>query len=145
MIFVAMKLDRTQYIIGANESSWGVLKDLANITRTARDHRLIFYKDPALAAFQALRRHEDAESRTLAETQPELGTDDRLGEARLRAVEAMRSDPTFLGGADEMGLALRVPGWSVNQACYACQGMMGYESPQTWSKNQRVKYIRKWS
>ncbi|KAL6795467.1 hypothetical protein J3E68DRAFT_404343 [Trichoderma sp. SZMC 28012] len=42
-----------------------------------------------------------------------------------------RSDQSTLGGEKEMGIALRPPTCSINQGCYLCQGMMGYQPPKS--------------
>lgn len=144
MLFVAGTFDLSRIVFGANETAWGQLTAVSAITRMARDTRLQHYIPPAMAAFQALRRKE---VEALAELQNDLGgTSDRedlLWSARSRAIEQMRSDDSFLGGENEMGIALRPPTWSINQGCYLCQGMMGYQSPKSWNENQRRKYILK--
>ncbi|KAL6698548.1 hypothetical protein J3F84DRAFT_345506 [Trichoderma pleuroticola] len=145
MIFVAGKPDLSHVVFGANETAWGNLTAVSTITRTARDTRLHHYIPLATEAFEALFQKEMKALAELQNDQP-CGTsnqDDLLWRARASAIEHMRSDDSFLGGEDEMGIALRPPTWSINQGCYLCQGMMGYQSPKSWNENQRKKYILK--
>ncbi|KAM0454228.1 hypothetical protein ACHAPV_008501 [Trichoderma viride] len=144
MLFVAATPDRSRIFFGANETSWGRLTALSAITRMARDTRVQQYIPRAMKAFQALRRKEEEalvelrrnpSTRTLSEK--ELKYRSRLG-----AMERMRLDESFLGGGNEMGIALRPPKWSFNQGCYLCQGMMGYQSPNPpVTEKQRKSYI----
>lgn len=53
-----------------------------------------------------------------------------FGEHSLKAIRQMRSDPSLLGGEDELRIALCMSTWSINQGCYLCQGMMAYQSPK---------------
>ncbi|KAM0261170.1 hypothetical protein ACHAQJ_002432 [Trichoderma viride] len=142
MIFVAgsMDLSGIRTVFGANETAWEDLTAVSAITRTMRDIRLQHYVPSAMKAFETLRRKE---MEALAELQSDSGgtSEDLLWRARSRAIEQMRSDESFLGGENEMGVALRPPTWSINQGCYLCQGMMGYQSPKSWNENQRRKYI----
>ncbi|UKZ96173.1 uncharacterized protein TrAFT101_010973 [Trichoderma asperellum] len=142
MIFIAGTLDLSRLVFGANETAWGDLTAVSAITRKARDIRLRHYITPAMQAFQALHRKE---VEALTELQGNSGGNfdgaELLWRARSRAMEQMRSDDSFLGGENEMGLALRPPSWSINQGCYLCQGMMGYKSPKVWNENQRRRYI----
>ncbi|KAL7936452.1 hypothetical protein V8C35DRAFT_295525, partial [Trichoderma chlorosporum] len=142
MVFVAGSLDLSHIVFGANEPTWGDLTALSAITRAARDARLQHYVPKATAAFRALR---EKEAKALQELQSNSDSasdmKDLLWGARATAIRQIRSDDSFLGGDEEMGIALRPPTWSINQGCYLCQGMMGYKSPKTWNENQRKKYI----
>lgn len=144
MIFVAGSPDLSHIVFGANEAAWGEFTAISSITRMARDTRLQHYIPPAMAAFQALRQKEvEALAGLQNDSSGTSNREDLLWSARSRAIEQMRSDDTFLGGENEMGIALRPPKWSINQGCYLCQGMMGYQSPKSWNENQRRKYILK--
>ncbi|KAL7899012.1 hypothetical protein HDV63DRAFT_78921 [Trichoderma sp. SZMC 28014] len=144
MLFIAATPNRSRIVFGANQTSWGTLTAMSDITRRARDIRLQQYVPRAMRAFQALRRKEEE---ALAELRRNpnmraLSEKELQYRSRLGAIERMRSDASFLGGENELGIALRPPRWEFNQGCYACQGMMGYQSPVPPVKEkQRKKYI----
>ncbi|KAM0447665.1 hypothetical protein ACHAO4_008806 [Trichoderma viride] len=144
MLFVAATPDRSRIFFGANETSWGTLTALSAITRMARDTRVQQYIPRAMKAFQALRRKEEealVELRRNPSTRT-LSDKELKYRSRLGAIERMRLDESFLGGGNEMGIALRPPKWSFNQGCYLCQGMMGYQSPNPpVTEKQRKSYI----
>ncbi|EHK47084.1 hypothetical protein TRIATDRAFT_306808 [Trichoderma atroviride IMI 206040] len=144
MLFVAATPDRSRIVFGANETSWGTLTALSAITRMARDIRVQQYIPRAMKAFRALRRKEEEalvelrrnpSARTLSDKELKY-------RSRLAAIEKMRLDESFLGGGNEIGIALKPPSWKFNQGCYLCQGMMGYQSPNLQvSEKERKSYI----
>lgn len=144
MIFVAATVDHSRIVFGANETSWGALTAVSAITRVARDTRLKHYIPLATKAFQALRREEKKALNELkhSPSTSTLAKKELEYRARLRAIAQMKSDDSFLGGENEIGIALRPPTWAFNRGCYLCQGMMGYKSPKPPStEKQRKSYI----
>ncbi|PON20215.1 hypothetical protein TGAM01_v210899 [Trichoderma gamsii] len=144
MLFVAATEDRSRVVFGANQTSWGGLTAVSAITRKARDIRLQEYIPLALRAFQALRQKEEKELAYLRGHQATraLGEKELKYMSRLAAIGQMRGDDSFLGGENEIGIALQPPKWAFHQPCYVCQGMMGYQSPNPPPlEKQRKSYI----
>lgn len=144
MLFVAATPDRSRIVFGANNTAWGKFTAIAAITRRARDVRLQQYIPRATPAFRALKRKEQEALSELRRSPgaSSLAEKELQYRARSKAIERMRSDSSFLGGQNEIGIALRPPTWAFNQGCYACQGMMGYRSPNSPpSEKQRKSYI----
>lgn len=139
MIFIARTLEPSRITFGANETQWDGFTPVSTITREARDIRLTLYIPLAMNAFQKLRQKEDEARAGLPKTG--ISADELRWMSRSKAIEQMQSDDSFLGGQNEMGVALVPPSWVINQGCYLCQGMMGYQPAKSFNENRRQKYI----
>ncbi|OIW23323.1 hypothetical protein CONLIGDRAFT_693943 [Coniochaeta ligniaria NRRL 30616] len=100
------------------------------------DHGLRNYIPVAFETFTFLHGREQSLGQGL--TVPITKED--LIEIRQQAVNDTHRDQSFLGGTNEVGLALRTKGWSPNKPCYLCYGMMGYQQAILWKPKDQKNY-----
>jgi hypothetical protein len=123
-------------LFGCNEMSWGAAHAIQTVTRNHRDHGLQSYIPVASETFTFL--HDREQSLSQGRTVP-ISKQDLIAIRRQAAIDTHR-DPSFLGGTNETGLALRTSGWSPNKPCYLCFGMMGYQQAVTWKTKDQENY-----
>ena len=146
MVFVSVYKDKggeRHILLGCSEPNWKGLDDVAKTTRGMRDHRLNAYIPVAKLALAALHAHEKRIlfSAPGSDNANEEQVDEKtLWDARKSAREAMKTDPAFLGGTHESGMALRTPSWEHNMACHACASMMGYKDTKAWKEKAQKAY-----
>ncbi|KAL2130040.1 hypothetical protein VTI74DRAFT_6969 [Chaetomium olivicolor] len=104
-----------------------------------RGHRLEKYIPLGETAFVALKAIEESAmpedlARKKKKSEKEL---EQLGEVRQAMKARMRHDPNFLGGTNEIGIAMRVPTWEYSPPCYLCAAIMGYQDPSGVARTRR--------
>jgi hypothetical protein len=135
--------DNAPFFVGANEADWRGLGAIKRIRRKDRDHRVEAYIPLAKKAYDAL--HEAEQKAELPPSYATYPEDRRRYEKRRRAVVTMRGyleppHPDFLGRQNEYGQAFNGT-MKVLQCCYACQGMMGYKIPASFSDEDVEKTL----
>jgi hypothetical protein len=128
--------DRYALYLGASQSDWGAFNAIKVIRRADRDRKMQNYAQRALQAFRELQRTESG-----VNLPPNI-TEDRSYRIRLSAIQRMRGSQYFLGHTREIGQAFDGE-FNLQQCCYFCQGMMGWQPAKTtWTdKDKRVQLV----
>lgn len=120
-------------LFGAAGANWETFTAAKNITTEARNRRIMSMIEPTRAAMRALKALEQE------------GTDADAGgpqlDARQTAISQMPSQPDFVGGPGNVGLAFKPAGWQPRLPCYFCQGIFGCVSVAQFSEIEQHKTL----